>query len=305
MTSPPPQDSKSSACSLQQFQQSDGIPFGDQIILLNNPQLFDGYTPYFYPRKKTKPLDFIKRIFFKPPSLSATSRIFAGYFDHSFDHLDQLKPLFDAIRHQSQSRFEVVIGKGDYLANPQFLQSIPENVHTLFLNNLNDHDSRLRYLPMGRDFRSIDVFRERKPGGDKRMLCYCNFSTNTHPIRKQIAEALRDKPFISKQHLGKFLKYEISRAEFYDDLQSAKFCICPRGNAYDTFRMWDALYCGTIPIVVREAVFHELLLDLPILFLDHPREFAELDEPQLERIYEEMVGRKYNFEKLKASAWLN
>ena len=104
--------------------------------------------------------------------------------------------------------------------------------------------------------------------------------------------------------MGRFLDYELSREEFFDDLESAKFCICPRGKAFDTFRMWDALYCGTIPIVVKEAVFHELLNDLPILFLQSYEEFESLTAEQLEATYQEMLKTKYNFEKLRASYWL-
>ena len=69
--------------------------------------------------------------------------------------------------------------------------------------------------------------------------------------------------------------------------------------------MWDDLYSGTIPIVVREAVFHKLLDDLPILFLNSYDDFKNLSAETLESSYEQMLDRKFNFEKLTASYWLN
>jgi len=128
---------------------------------------------------------------------------------------------------------------------------------------------------------------------------------NTHPARQQVLEIVKDKPFIVKQHLGNFLNYSISREEFFDALEGSKFCICPRGNAYDTFRMWDALYSGTVPIVVREAAYHELLEDLPIMFLDSYDDFKNLDAEMLESSYGKMLGTKFDFSKLTASYWLS
>ena len=47
--------------------------------------------------------------------------------------------------------------------------------------------------------------------------------------------------------------------------------------------MWDSMYLGTIPIVVREAEFHRELEDLPILFLDSYDAFSELTVDFLEQ----------------------
>ena len=292
---------------LSDFQHSNGIPFEEQLILINNPNIFDGFSPVFSPWKPSP----LKKLLARFTAISArwrklkSNRIFAGYFDRSFDHLERLDSVFDAIRRNVNEEYELVIGKGDYLINDTFLSKLPNNVTKLFANNVDVLDERVQYLPMVRDFRSIGVFENRKPNGDKRILCYCNFSTNTHPVRQAVAQLVKDKQYVSKQHFGTFLNYKVSRTEFYDDLESAKFCICPRGNAFDTFRMWDALYCGTIPIVVKEAVFHDSLSDLPIYFINSYETFGDLDEAQLEETYQEMRNTVYNFEKLKAAHWLS
>ena len=105
--------------------------------------------------------------------------------------------------------------------------------------------------------------------------------------------------------MGNFLAYSIPRQEFLTKLATAKFCICPRGNAIDTFRLWDCLYVGTIPIVVREAVFHEQLSDLPILFLDHYSEYRQLSAEFLERTYETYLRTAFNYSKLDVRYWLD
>lgn len=198
-----------------------------------------------------------------------------------------------------------MIGKGDYQFNQEQLQEAPKNLVYVIANNIMVKDPRVSYLPMGRDFRSVAEFSEAKPTEKKEILCYCNFSINTHPIRQKLYENIRDKEFIVFEHMGQFLKYSISRADFVRKLVRSKFAICPRGNGLDTFRLWDCLYSGTIPIVVREATFHQQLEDLPILFLNSYAEYADLTAEYLEATYNRMLEKEYNYSKLLLSTWLH
>jgi hypothetical protein len=92
------------------------------------------------------------------------------------------------------------------------------------------------------------------------------------------------------ENMRTFLNYSISRDQFFERLGNAKFTICPRGNALDTFRFYDAIYSGSIPIVVKER-FHELELfkDIPILFLEKIEDFNTLTEEFLEKKYLEIA----------------
>ena len=198
----------------------------------------------------------------------------------------------------------VILGKSD-IELDQKIAHIAQNFNfLLFGNNLNIKHPNLGYLPMGRDWRG-KKYHHLHPSVNKKCLVYCNFSINTHPIRKTIYEKLRKKKFIDFDHMGEFLNYPIGHDEFYRRLRQAKFCIAPRGNAIETFRMWDCLYLGTIPIVVREAAFHDALEDLPILFIDSYQAYAELTEKKLNQIYNEMCLRELNYNKLKNRFWLD
>lgn len=104
------------------------------------------------------------------------------------------------------------------------------------------------------------------PSVEKDCLVYCNFSVDTHPIRPQVFKALEGQDFVHFKHMRQFLDYDLPHEVFYSELARAKFSVAPRGNGIETFRMWDSLYLGTIPIVVSEALFHQQLLDLMQLF---------------------------------------
>ena len=303
------------SASLTEFQSSAGIPLDEQLILIDNPGFFDGFTPLFYPWRSRSLARYAllclrHRALYhawrrEVGSFVGARRVFLGFFDRSMDRLDLLPSVFAWTARQKPREIELVIGKGDYVFSACSLAGRPENLATIWTNNLDCRDDRVRFLPMGRDFRSVHLFGTMRPSGDKSILCYCNFSVDTHPVREAISRVVREKEFVTCEHMGRFLDYSLTRDDFYEQLKSSKFCLCPRGKAFDTFRMWDALYVGTIPIVVREAAYHDELADLPILFLDTYDQIGELTEEFLVAAYEQMSSEKYNYQKLCRSYWLS
>lgn len=190
----------------------------------------------------------------------------------------------DAIQ-KMPHRYIVVMGKTDKCLSPNI--KIPKNIKKLYCNNFNQQHDTITFLPMGSDFRSIDSFGKADIRNTKRpILCYCNFSIDTHPSRKRIYNSIKDKQFIKFEHMGKFLKYGLSRDDFFKRLNDSKFVICPRGNARDTFRFYDTIYSGAIPIVIRER-FHDTdyFKGVPILFLKDESEFETLTEDFLNKSY--------------------
>lgn len=66
-----------------------------------------------------------------------------------------------------------------------------------------------------------------------------------------------------------------NRSEYWKHLQnlrSYRYCVCPIGNGIDTFRVWEALYMGCIPIMAKrmngsDVIYqyqHEMYHHLPI-----------------------------------------
>ena len=152
---------------------------------------------------------------------------------------------------------------------------------------------------MGSDFRSIKSFSKLNIDNNNRnILCYSNFSINTHIKRRLVYKLIKDKKFIKFDHMGKFLNYNISRDQFYTNLSNSKFVICPRGAALDTFRFYDTIYAGAIPIVVKQY-FHNsyFFKDVPILFMDDEKDFEKLSEKFLENKYKELINKRKSYYK--------
>jgi len=51
-------------------------------------------------------------------------------------------------------------------------------------------------------------------------------------------------------------------------LAKHRWCICPEGNGHDTHRLWECLYLGVMPIVLRTPFSEALSRDYPMVMLD-------------------------------------
>lgn len=236
-------------------------------------------------------------------------RLFVGFGDTGIDNRiptrEALLPIFDTIG-KGAGRYRIVMGKHDFTFDDAVFERLPENVLSLATCNLDSRDPRARVFPMGRDFRAREaaVARAPLPADARDTLCYANFSVNTHPSRPQLAKALEAKPFVTTEHMGAFLDYPISRETFIDRLARSKFAIAPRGNGIESFRMWDCLNLGVVPVVRREAALFDALEDLPILFVAEWSDFLDRTEADLEALFAEMLDRTYDYRKITLSYWL-
>lgn len=132
----------------------------------------------------------------------------------------------------------------------------------------------------------------------KTELLYINFRPETHqlvrgPLWESYADASRSGEIT--RHAG-----NVSREEYVRTLASHRFMLCPKGNGIDTHRMWEALYLGAIPIVERHSSLAQFS-DLPILFVDR---LEGLEPSFLESKHQEMLSKRWNWEKLFIPWWL-
>lgn len=230
--------------------------------------------------------------------------LFIGSHNNSVNDPKHILKYFETISSKPY-QYIIIVGKGDGCLEPTI--KIPENIKSIYCTNVDYTHDKIKFLPMGCDFRSIQCFGRTDIANEQRdILCYCNFSVDTHPIRKQIYQEIANKEFITFRHMGRYSSYNISREQFFDDLNNSKFVICPRGNAIDTFRFYDTIYAGAIPIVIRTN-YHNLPFfeNVPILFLENESEFKNLTEEFLHKQYETLIKNKGFYPKLDFDNFIN
>ena len=140
---------------------------------------------------------------------------------------------------------------------------------------------------------------------NKKILCYANFGIHVdrwfgNP-RKYLLKILQDKPFVLQENIQMHGRNYMSNDYFYNIISMSKFTLCPRGCGIDTYRMWDAICLGSIPIVEKYSG-HEQFNDLPILFVTN---YEVITEDFLNEKYTEFLQRDFCYDKLLFEYWVH
>jgi len=95
--------------------------------------------------------------------------------------------------------------------------------------------------------------------------------------------------------------------DYWQQLHEAKFILCPSGLGYDTYRSWEALVMGAIPVLetyYRQDGFYRVYDDLPVLWVDH---YDNVTPSLLEEAYPRILSKahEYKFEKLTNQWWVD
>lgn len=127
----------------------------------------------------------------------------------------------------------------------------------------------------------------------KKYLLYMNFTIQTFSQERwEVFKRFAREPFCFRTGKKPFEGY-------LEDMAASKFVLAPRGAGLDTYRLWEALYVGSIPIVKSSSL--DLLYEgLPVLIV---KDWSEVTEEFLEEKYLEFMERKFSYEKLDASYW--
>lgn len=179
---------------------------------------------------------------------------------------------------------------------------IPANVKHIFLtNNFVYGDERITSIPFGvngtdgsmeavKKLSTLDTHKTR----DK--LIYMNFQFYTTE-RARLFLYFREEPWVTTYMSNRNID------EYYDDLATHKFVLCPQGNGPDCYRMLETMYAGAIPVIEQNAALaFYFQLGMPAIFC---RSFYSITPEALEKVYDNMRGVEFNREPMKISYWKN
>jgi hypothetical protein len=231
-------------------------------------------------------------------------------------------PEFFAALPISSPNITVVTQHSDYELDDAVMSLKPNCIKQIFSPN-NTHDSICSIpipLGLGPSFvenniaPSVNDIKKKNTRQNREKLLYVNFRPYTYPQeRMPLVNALKASQYdwvtidscdddVKKEKYMSLAKDEYlatRKDDYVNGLISHKFSLCPRGNGIDTHRIWESLYCRTIPIVRYENA-HRNFRDLPILFID---DWSVLSEEYLDMEYERMTRTVWNYSKLSASWW--
>ena len=246
---------------------------------------------------------------------------FRGLCDHAFWHdaaprenpgfrqgdivfckIDEVWRLFRALR-RTRKRILLVTGEGAKPVTPDLYRQKPLHVAHWFGTNMFAVGDDVTPLPLGvGNAAGGSALRpEEFPVGSKvdagrTNLLYANFTVDTNPAdREPVARWAAGQKWITcADHAG-----SRGKGSYLEALRQHHFVLCPPGAGEDTHRMWEALYCGAIPVVRHSPAMRDFE-DLPVLFVDR---FEHLSEEFLKKILLDWPHGRFSLEKLQPDYW--
>jgi hypothetical protein len=207
-------------------------------------------------------------------------------------HSDLLTDEEDLRRFRRLNRSKILLGT-NMLSTENISSSLP-----LGITNDCDDSPIHRVLGSTKHFSIAHEVSEFKEAYDSTM--YVNFTaSNNEGQRSSLLKLLSDRPKTLVQSPEMNNKGRIS---YLTNLKAHCLVPCPEGNGIDTHRLWETLYMGGTPIVLKNPVINHLVDHLPVIQLNDWREI--LDEEFLHSEWLRIHSTEMNPDRLSIDFWL-
>lgn len=91
----------------------------------------------------------------------------------------------------------------------------------------------------------------------------------------------------------------IDQWRYYLHIARSKFVFSPPGSGLDCYRTWEALYLGSIPIILRTTI-NSIYDQLPVLIVDR---YEEITLPFLQKAYANITRQAFDYRRLYKGYW--
>ena len=212
----------------------------------------------------------------------------SSYLNLFFKYLERLKKITSVTLITTQSDFSVT---------KEVFKNKPLSVTKWYAVNVAFKNSNLIPIPLGlannyssKNIRINDLVNFKFEKIEKENKLYVNLRKSTnYKERKNIENIFKDKEWVIIKEPN------LSIDDYISDLNKYKFIFCPWGNGFDTHRIWEALYCGSIPITKSHVGLS--FGNLPII------SFENFNNLSIEKLITESNKKDFNFEALNLKYW--
>lgn len=223
--------------------------------------------------------------------------------DFVFLNLDYFNNfLEDILKGDRKKRFNLICHNSDLSFTNDHYEKIKSYVYRIYAINNNCDDVNVITIPIGfqdypsNHFKLIIESMLKSKNTEKNNLLYMNFSVDTNLIkRRECFEKFKHYDWV-------LIRSKISKDQFMKDVLNSKYILSPEGAGIDCHRIYEALSCGSIPIVKKSnSIMDEFYKKLPIKLVN---EWDEITKLELEEDFE-ADKNKLNLWLEKNSGWIN
>ena len=192
----------------------------------------------------------------------------------------------------------VMAGNSDH--NFYHKPKVPNNIELLLLQNCAVDDKIIKTLPIGLENKRTGRYsslRHFSQSISKELLnpkILVPPMSDTNPIRRAVIKDAEKFPEIfdvKTQYLHE--------KKYFDSIKKYQFLLCLEGNGFENHRIWESLYLGIFPVMLKSDWSLSLdYLKLPILFVD---EISEISREMLQKFWQTNLDFNPEF---KPELWL-
>lgn len=223
--------------------------------------------------------------------------------DLVFCKIDNL-PKLDYLLSQIDKEIYLITHDSDYEITEEVFNTYSKNIKNWWGVNINYRHPRLSSIPLGLGSPWVpegvtpDTLMNMRLPPQRKNLLYINHRTQTFPQERQEPYDI----FSTKEWAT--VKTPCPKGDtdkYVEEVRSHKFVLCPRGNGIDTYRFWESLYLGSIPIV-KDCINIEFYKDLPITVIN---KYSDITKDFLEEEYCKKSDICWEGSELDLTYWIN
>jgi len=218
--------------------------------------------------------------------------------DVIFCNTEVVDLLFESLKSVNNLyNLKLITHQSDRAVTKKLFNKKPSCISHWYSTNVAYQNPQLTPIPLGvNDFTSYDYMNEEilnkyfykeKIIENRVEKLYVNFNFNTN--RRERSNLFE---FFNKKEWAVVEYPHQDPEKYYENIKKYKFVLCPWGNGYDTYRFWESLYLGAIPITKSHKAYKSFE-DLPVVFINNYKTLNIQSLDKKTSLLEEKLNIKY------------
>lgn len=166
------------------------------------------------------------------------------------------------ISNRINKKFTLITHNSDRDFTKDMFTIFENHIKHIFAINCTYQHNKITKIPLGFNDQSTEILDKKDFSfKEKQNLIYMNFKIHHHIDRKKCFDYFNQFNWVDKDQAI------LSYSDFYDKLNTYKYCISPRGTGIDTHRLYESLLFGVLPIV-KKSELDDLYKSFPVILVN-------------------------------------
>lgn len=181
----------------------------------------------------------------------------------------------------------ILAGNSDH--NFYHKPKVPSSIKLLLLQNCAISDTIIKTLPIGLEnkrtgrYSSLQYFSQKVSKVVFNPKILVPPMSDTNPIRRTVIKDAQKLP-----ELFEVKTQYLHEKSYFSLIRKYQFLLCLEGNGFENHRIWEALYLGIFPVMLKSEWSISLnYLNLPILVVN---EIGEITNEMLQKFWQTNLG---------------